>query len=180
MLRRRLVSLQSSTHLPLSEGVVYNRPCPNVQTFSYLSAESIPSAVQSPCQAHFPLPEHSDVDSAVLVTLLLAALSHSMICRVAVLKAHRCTSLQLALQWVSLLWWTAEILLGFQHETQCKPRKNIVKEDKDSTCKKNEQRGWYCTCPEKMMNGKTKRRKTEKVANREEGLKGRDFGNVPF
>lgn len=30
------------------------------------------------------------------------------------------------------------------------------------------------------MNGKTKRRKTEKVANREEGLKDRDFGNVPF
>lgn len=46
--------------------------------------------------------------------------------------------------------------------------------------KKNEQRGQYCTCPEKMINAKTKRRNIEKVANKEKGLKGRGLGNVPF
>lgn len=31
-----------------------------------------------------------------------------------------------------------------------------------------------------MINGKTKRRKTEKVANKEKGLKGRGFGECAF
>lgn len=126
MLWGRLFFLNSSTHLSVSEGIHYNRPCRIVLAFSCLSPDTFPHpAAQSPwstSQPHLPLPKYNDMDSHVLGVSVPCSflLSHDLQSSCAGVGV--CFSLQPAVGITALV--DCRNTLRLQYEIQCKPRKN--------------------------------------------------------